>query len=106
MPQPGCSPISPARLPTTIQSRRIRCAHTWLRLAGTTFPFYHGRFTVLGSGGDPRYAANPGLTPSFRRTLPETGCLSQGLPHGKRFTWPCPPKTVKPFYHRGVEGRL
>ena len=30
------------------------------------------------------YAANPGLTPSFRRSLPETGCLSQGLPHGKR----------------------
>src|ERR1039457_6968296 len=28
--------------------------------------------------------ANPGLTPSFRRSLPETGCLSQGLPHGKR----------------------
>src|ERR1017187_7972743 len=27
---------------------------------------------------------NPGLTPSFRRSLPETGCLSQGLPHGKR----------------------
>src|ERR1019366_10131900 len=32
----------------------------------------------------PKYAANPGLTPSFRRSLPETGCLSQGLPHGKR----------------------
>src|ERR1035438_1022404 len=28
--------------------------------------------------------ANPGLTPSFRRSLPETGCLSQGLPHGTR----------------------
>src|ERR1035438_3937652 len=27
-----------------------------------------------------------GLTPSFRRSLPETGCLSQGLPHGKRRT--------------------
>jgi hypothetical protein len=38
---------------------------------------------------------NPGLTPSFRRSLPETGCLSQGLPYGKRFAWPCPPKTVK-----------
>src|ERR1039457_3318010 len=36
-------------------------------------------------GGGPRYAANPGLTPSFRRSLPETGCLSQGLPYGKRF---------------------
>jgi hypothetical protein len=23
-----------------------------------------------------------GLTPSFRRSLPETGCLSQGLSHG------------------------
>src|ERR1035438_2424605 len=43
----------------------------------------------------PRYAANPGLTPSFRRSLPETGCLSQGLPHGKRFARTCPPKTVK-----------
>src|ERR1035438_4226382 len=47
-------------------------------------------------GGGPRYAANPGLTPSFRCSLPETGCLSQGLPYGKRFAWPCPPKTVKP----------
>src|ERR1035438_2752412 len=46
-------------------------------------------------GGGPRYAANPGLTPSFRCSLPETGCLSQGLPYGKRFAWPCPPKTVK-----------
>src|SRR5665811_413585 len=46
-------------------------------------------------GGGPRHAANPGLTPSFRRSLPETGCLSQGLPHGKRYAWPCPPKTVK-----------
>jgi trans-aconitate methyltransferase len=35
-------------------------------------------------GGGPRHAANPGLTPSFRRSLPETGCLSQGLPHAKR----------------------
>ena len=34
-------------------------------------------------GGGQRYAANPGLTPSFRRSLPETGCLSQGLPRGK-----------------------
>src|ERR1022692_2852999 len=36
------------------------------------------------NGGGPRYTANPanpGLTPSFRRSLPETGCLSQGLPH-------------------------
>ena len=24
------------------------------------------------------------LTPGFRRSLPETGCLSQGLPHGTR----------------------
>ena len=36
-----------------------------------------------------------GQTASFRRSLPETGCLSQGLPYGKRFAWPCPPKTVK-----------
>ena len=28
--------------------------------------------------------ANPGQTPSFRRALPETGCLSQGLPRGIR----------------------
>ena len=43
----------------------------------------------------PRYAANPGLTPSFRRSLPETGCLSQGLPYGKCLAQPCPPKTAK-----------
>src|ERR1017187_7960293 len=50
------------------------------------------------NGGGPRYTANPanpGLTPSFRRSLPETGCLSQGLPHGKRYAWPCLPKTVR-----------
>src|ERR1039457_6270919 len=69
-------------------------------------------------GGETRYAATRGLTPryrrslpetgcvsqglphgkltpSFRRSLPETGCLSQGLPHGKRYAWPCPPKAVK-----------
>src|SRR6202142_3498862 len=40
-----------------------------------------GCLTVLG-GGAPKCAANPGLTPSSRRTLPETGCLSQGLPTG------------------------
>src|ERR1035438_8018653 len=33
-----------------------------------------------------------GLTPSFRRSLPETGCLSQGLSHGKRYVWQCPPQ--------------
>src|ERR1019366_1113448 len=51
-----------------------------------------GVFWVLNrfGGGGPRYAANPGLTPSFRRRLPETGCLSQGFPHGKRYAWPCP----------------
>src|ERR1017187_1428752 len=48
--------------------------------------------TVLGAVG--RYAANPGLTPSFRRSLPETGCLSQGLPHGKRYACPPPPKRL------------
>src|ERR1017187_50654 len=55
-----------------------------------------GRLTVLGGGGS-RYAANPGLTPSFRRTLPVTGCLSQArvCPTGKRYAWPCPPKTVE-----------
>src|ERR1019366_3398506 len=47
-------------------------------------------------GGVPKYAANPGLTANFRRSLPEIGCLSQGLPHGKRCAWPCPPKTCKP----------
>ena len=31
-------------------------------------------------GAGQKCAANPGLTPSFRRSLPETGCLSQGLP--------------------------
>ena len=36
-------------------------------------------------GAGQKCAANPGLTPSFRRSLPETGCLSQGLPHGKRY---------------------
>src|ERR1039457_6546746 len=36
----------------------------------------------LFGGAGQKYAANPGLTPSFRRSLPETGCLSQGLPHG------------------------
>src|ERR1019366_490651 len=41
----------------------------------------HGCLTVLG-GGAPKCAANQGLTPSFRRGLPETGCLSQGLPAG------------------------
>src|ERR1019366_3263326 len=38
-------------------------------------------FNRFGGGG-PRYGANPGLTPGFRRSLPETGCLSQGLPRG------------------------
>ena len=54
-----------------------------------------GRVLNRFGGGGTRYAANPGLTPSFRRSLPETGCLSQRLPHGKRYPWPCPPKTVK-----------
>src|ERR1019366_501977 len=51
-------------------------------------------------GGVPKYAANPGLTANFRRSLPEIGCLSQGLPHGKRCAWPCPPRTVKHPLHR------
>src|ERR1035441_85473 len=40
------------------------------------------RLTVPAKGGR-AVVANPGLTPSFRRSLPETGCLSQGLPCGK-----------------------
>jgi hypothetical protein len=48
-----------------------------------------GCLTVLGKTGR-KCVASPGLTPSFRRSLPETGCLSQGLPHGKRYAWPCP----------------
>src|ERR1035441_10391080 len=45
-------------------------------------------------GGGQKYAANPGLTPSFRRSLPETGCLSQGLPHGKCSTHLLSPKRL------------
>src|ERR1039457_3306942 len=45
-------------------------------------------------GGGPRYAANPGLTPRFRRSLPETGCLSQGLPHGNATPDRVPPKPL------------
>src|ERR1035441_10130670 len=41
-------------------------------------------------GGGPRYAANPGLTPNFRRSLPKIGCLSQGLPRAIRHLWSCP----------------
>src|ERR1035438_3724905 len=52
-----------------------------------------GVLNRLGRAGR-KYVANPGLTPSFRRSLPETGCLSQGLPHGKRYAWPCPPKPL------------
>src|SRR5271157_799898 len=37
-------------------------------------------------------AANPGLTPGFRRSLPETGCLSQGLPRGIRGPFVVSPK--------------
>src|ERR1035438_10067183 len=57
-------------------------------------------------GGGSRYAANPGLTLCFRHGLPETGCLSQGLPYGKRFAWRCPPKTVKhpPVLRYGATG--
>src|ERR1019366_8569180 len=53
-----------------------------------SIPSAGGVLNRFGGGGS-RYAANPGLTPSFRRSLPETGCLSQGLPHGKRYAWPC-----------------
>src|ERR1035441_7529303 len=45
-------------------------------------------------GGAPKCAANPGLTPSFRRSLPETGCLSQGLPAGYAARSLCPPKRL------------
>jgi putative selenium metabolism protein SsnA len=36
-------------------------------------------------------AANPGQTPNFRRSLPEIGCLSQGLPRGTRSPLVVPP---------------
>src|ERR1017187_4621407 len=60
-----------------------------------TLPVLVGCLTVLGKAGR-KCAANPGLTPSFRRSLPETGCLSQGLPHGKRYAWPCPQNGYAP----------
>src|ERR1017187_3740594 len=43
------------------------------------------------SGVGRRCAANPGLTQSFRRSLPETGCLSQGLPRGMYCWFVVPP---------------
>src|ERR1019366_3712663 len=46
-------------------------------------------------GGGPKYAANPGLTPNFRSSLTEIGCLSQGLPHGIRSRVRRVPKAVK-----------
>src|ERR1035441_6915230 len=52
--------------------RSVRCTET-----------RHGREPNTRHGCRIIAAANPGLTPSFRRGLPETGCLSQGLPHGK-----------------------
>src|ERR1019366_6441329 len=46
-----------------------------------------------GFGGRrPATRRNPGTDTKFRRSLPETGCLSQGLPYGKRFAWSCPPQ--------------
>src|ERR1700690_1827225 len=60
-----------------------------------------GCLTVLG-GGAPKCAANPGLTPSSRRTLPETGCLSQGLPTGTCCPFVVPPKRLStPLSGRG-----
>jgi glycerol kinase len=63
-------------------------------------PSAHGLSTTIawalnrfGRGGQ-RYAATPGQTPSFRRSLPETGCLSQGLPCGNATPGRVPPKPL------------
>jgi hypothetical protein len=45
-------------------------------------------------GAGQKCAANPGLTPSFRRSLPETGCLSQSLPRGICCPFVVPPKRL------------
>ena len=37
----------------------------------------------------------PGTDTIFRRSLPEIGCLSQGLPRGIPYRFVLPPKTVK-----------
>jgi hypothetical protein len=45
-----------------------------------------------------RWAAirrKPGTDTDFRRSLPEIGCLFQGLPHAHTLRLPLPPKTVK-----------
>src|ERR1022692_4535405 len=79
-----------------------RVSHSTFRFCVTTPPApaaFPGslKVRVLNrfGGGVPRYAANPGLTPSFRRRLPETGCLSQGLLTGHAAPWPCPPKRLR-----------
>ena len=68
-----------------------------LELAGCT-RFAHAGLTppypAPFSSSRMRHSLITRLTPRFRRILPETGCLSQGLPHRKRYACPCPPQTV------------
>jgi hypothetical protein len=47
----------------------------------------------------------PGTDTIFRRSLPEIGCLSQGLPRGIRYRFVLPPKTVKHPWER-VGGQI
>ena len=56
-------------------------------------PQLEGVLNRFGGAGQ-KCAANPGLTPSFRRSLPETGCLSQGLPRGICCPFVVPPKRL------------
>src|ERR1019366_1375963 len=61
--------------------------------------------SCFGEGG-PRYAANPGLTPSFRRSLPETGCLSQGFPCGIFCPFVVPPNGQAPRATAATAGAM
>ena len=83
----------PTRASAADQGIRPTICAEWSRVSKLSGLWARGVPNRFGGGG-PQYAANPGLTPSFRRSLPETGCLSQGLPHGKRDAWPCPPKPL------------
>src|ERR1035441_6605320 len=60
--------------------------HTPLGFCVTKAPVAEPPVLNRFGGGGPRYAANPGLTPSFRRSLPETGslfeCISMALLSG------------------------
>jgi hypothetical protein len=56
-------------------------------------PELAGVLNRFGGAGQ-KCAANPGLTPSFRRSLPETGCLSQGLSRGLCCPFVLPPKRL------------